>query len=296
MSRAVLAPGLRVLQRSHDELQIGLGREVRLRVPATEPVRRTLDRLQRGEAVPSDPATRAVLDLLAPVLVDGAGLVVDGIAAGDVAATALSAPGDYRERLAARRRATVAVRGDLGVPGADPGRLLDAAGVHVVPVPQPETVVLVLATGEVDRDELDPLVRAGTPHLLVRVVEGTAVVGPFVHPGRTACLRCLDAHAQVGDPEAPLLTARHARAATDRHDGVAEPVDNALASLAVSWAVRDLLTYLDGGRPATWSAVITLPLRLAAATQTEWLRHPGCGCAWLPDALTDTQPSRTMGA
>jgi bacteriocin biosynthesis cyclodehydratase domain-containing protein len=279
-----------VLRRSRDELQIGLGREVRLRVPATEPVRRTLARIQRGEVVPNDRASRAALDLLAPVLVDGAGLVVDGIAPGDVAATALSARADYPERLAARGRATVAIRGDLGVPGADPRRLLHAAGVRVVPVPHPETVVLVLAAGEVDRDDLDPLVRASTPHLLVRVVEGTAVVGPFVHPGRTACLRCLDAHAQVGDPDAPLLATRHARAATDRHDGVVEPVDNALASLAVSWAVRDLVTYLEGGRPATWSAVVTLPLVLAAATQTEWLRHPGCGCAWLPDV----QPSRTM--
>jgi bacteriocin biosynthesis cyclodehydratase domain-containing protein len=251
-----------------------------------------LDLLLRGEALPDDPATRAVLELLTPVLVDGAGLVVPGIAAGDAAAAALSNPTDFPARLAARARARVAVRGELGVPAAEPRPLLDAAGVGIAPGPDTATVVLVLVTGEVDRGELDPLLRSGMPHLLVRVVEGTALVGPFVDPGRTACLRCLDAHAQVRDPDAPVLAARHAHAATDRHDGVAEPVDNALASLAIAWAVRDVLTYVEGGRPATWSAVVTLPLGLAAATQTEWLRHPDCGCAWLPDA----HPSRTMGA
>jgi bacteriocin biosynthesis cyclodehydratase domain-containing protein len=291
MRRAVLAPGLRVLQRSRTELQVGLGRDVRLRVPDTEPVRRTLDRLSRGEALPDDPPTGAALELLAPVLVDGAGLVVAGIPPGDVAAVALRTP-DYPRLLAARAGASVAVLGDLGVAAGDPRALLGAAGVPIAGRHEAATVALVLRVGEVDREELDPLVRSGTPHLLVRLVEGTALVGPFVHPGRTACLRCIDAHTALDDPEGPTLAVRHALARTDRRDGVAEPVDSALAALAVAWAVRDVLSHLEGERPATWSAVVSLSPTLAAVTRTEWLRHPGCGGAW----LTDAQPSRTMEA
>jgi bacteriocin biosynthesis cyclodehydratase domain-containing protein len=290
MNKPVLAPGLRVIQRSRDEVQIGLGRDVRLRVPDTEPVRRTLARLLRGEALPHDAPTRATLELLAPVLVDGANLVHAGVLPGDVAAAALHSPGDYPARLAARGRASVAICGNLDVPAGDPGPLLSTAGVRVTTSLDSASLALVLCVGEIDRSELDPLLRSGTPHLLVRILEGTALVGPFVDPGRTACLRCIDAHAQLDDPEAPILAARHALARVDRRDGVAEPVDNALAALAVAWAVRDVLTHVEGDRPATWSAVVSLSATLTAVTQTEWLRHPGCGCAWLPDA----QPSRTM--
>jgi bacteriocin biosynthesis cyclodehydratase domain-containing protein len=280
--RAVLAPGLRVIQRSRGELQIGLGRDLRLRVPATEPVRRTLDLLQRGEAVPDDPQTRATLDLLAPVLVDGAGLVVAGVTSGDVAAVALRHPTDYPARLAARARATVAVSGVLSAPAADPRPLLTAAGLGIAPSVDSASVVLLLRTGEIDRDDLDPLLRAGTPHLVVRLVEGTALVGPFVEPGRTACVFCIDEHLRVEDPRAPVLAGRQALAEGDRCDGVAEPVDNALAAVAVGWAVRDLLSHVEGERPSTWSTVVSLSATLAAITQTEWLRHPSCGCTWLP--------------
>jgi bacteriocin biosynthesis cyclodehydratase domain-containing protein len=292
MNRPVLTPGLRVIRRSREELQVGLGRHVRLRVPDSEPVRRTLDTLRRGEAAADDQQTRKTLDLLAPVLVEGAGLVVGGVAPGDAAAAALHDPHGYRDRLAARSRARVAIWGDLAAPSADPRPLLRAAGLEVVTSVDSASVVLLLRSGEVDRGELDPLLRAGTPHLVVRLVEGTALLGPFVDPGRTACLCCIDAHLAVDDPEGPVLAARHARAASDRCDGIAEPIDNALAALAVAWTVRDIVTHVEGDRPSTWSSMVSLSATLATVTQTEWLRHPACGCTWLPDA----RPSSTMGA
>ena len=287
MVRPVLAPGLRVLRRSRTELQVGLRPEVC--VPDTEPVRRTLDHLVRGEAVPVDPETRAVLDALSPVLVDGTGLLTPGVAVGDVAAAAALDPSGYRDRLAARRSALVAVLGV--VPDLDPTGLLDAVGLPVTARPDDRpTAVLVLSLGEIDRVELDALVRTGTPHLLVRLVEGAVLVGPFVVPGHTACLRCIDAHRLVDDPSATTLVARHAAARASRQDGVAEPVDTALATLALAWAVRDLVTHVEGGRPSTWSTTVRIEPALAALTQTEWLRHPGCGCGWSSDAHS----SRTM--
>lgn len=287
MKRPVLAPGLRVLRHSRDELQVGLDPERRVRLPDTEPVRRTLGALLRGEALRDDPQTRHVLDGLLPVLVEGESLVAPDIAEGDVAATALRDPAAYPARLAARRAARIAVTGALG--DVDPAPLLSAAGLRIAAAP---THVLVLSTGEVDRDDLDPLVRDRLPHLLVRVVEGTTTVGPFVHPGRTACLRCLDAHHSARDPRVATMATLHARAAHDRWDGVAEPVDSALATLALAWAVRDLVTHVEGDRPTTWSATVELAAGLRSVVQTEWLRHPACGCGW----LTDEESSSTMEA
>jgi hypothetical protein len=54
--------------------------------------------------------------------------------------------------------------------------------------------------------------------------------------------------------------------------------------------VRDLVTHLEGDRPSTWSATVRISAGLRSVTQTEWLRHPACGCGWLDDA----QSSRTM--
>jgi len=283
MNRPVLAPGVRVLRRSRDVLQVGLAPHRRVLLPDSEQVRRTLGQLQRAETPADDLGSREVLDALAPVLVDATGLVVPGVAAGDVAAAALLDPVGYLDRIASRRRATVRVQGALD--DVDPRPLLTAAGLSTEPREhgRPPSVVLVLGVGEVDRDDVDPWLRSGVPHLVVRLLEGDAIIGPFVEPGRTACLRCLDAHRTEDDHRAAVLAASHARAGRHRHDGVAEPVDTALATLAVAWAVRDVVSHVEGERPATWSTTVRLSATLATVTQTEWRRHPACGCSWLPD-------------
>jgi bacteriocin biosynthesis cyclodehydratase domain-containing protein len=124
-------------------------------------------------------------------------------------------------------------------------------------------------------------VQLGTPHVLVRLVEGYAVVGPFVAPGRTACLRCGDAAATDLDPSWPLLVEQYSSlSARDRRDGATEPVDPALAALAGAWALRDVASYLQGHRPSTWSTTLTLDPLLADVRTETWLRHPACGCTW----------------
>jgi bacteriocin biosynthesis cyclodehydratase domain-containing protein len=111
--------------------------------------------------------------------------------------------------------------------------------------------------------------------------EGAATIGPFVVPGRTACLRCVDAHATDADPSWPLLVTQYAsRAGEDRCDGVPEPVDVMLASVSLAWAARDLASYAEGRRPGTWSATIRFDPYLTAIETQPWLRHPQCGCSW----------------
>ncbi len=141
---------------------------------------------------------------------------------------------------------------------------------------------VLVAVGEPARELTDRWVRGGTPHLLLRLVEGHVVVGPFVRPGETACLRCVDAHHTDLDPAWPLLVAQYADAVgRDREDAVPEPVDSALATLGAAWTAREVLSVVEGRTPATTSTTIRLDPHLTQVETQDWPRHPGCGCAGL---------------
>lgn len=274
--RPVIAPGLPVLTAPAGVLQVGLSAEHRLRVPDSPAVRRALELLARGETLPPERDFQRARSLLGPVLRDGDALIRPGIGAGDAASVALRHPASAAERLAARSRARIRVVGDLGV---DPGGLLDAVGLRSHPdEPEPASAVLVLSRGEPARDDSDALVRDGTPHLVVRAVESDLVIGPFVVPGRTACLRCCDLHRDDREPGygALLRDALLAR----RRDGVPEPVDTALVWVALGWAVRDLLRHAEGERPSTWSTTVSLDAPTGPGDVRRWAPHPDCSCTW----------------
>ncbi|WP_418059726.1 hypothetical protein [Pimelobacter simplex] len=154
--------------------------------------------------------------------------------------------------------------------------LLAEAGLATTPTAdEPGAVHLVLHPGPLPRERLDPLVRGSVPHLVVAGDATGMQVGPFVDPGRTACLRCVDAHASVTDPRRALLLAQAAAR------GAAQPAprDPVLDRLALAWAVQDLLRYADGDEPTTWSATVDLGPH-GVPERTPWGRHPGCGCSW----------------
>ncbi len=264
----LLAPGLRVVRRGPDRLQVGLLEGRRVLLPRTPTVERTLGLLLDRRPPDDDPGCAEVLAAL-----DRNGCLV---------------------RTPPRRppaSTRVAVLGHLepaGLPDAE--TLLVDSGLRVGPV-QAADAVLVLGAGELDRDRLDPLIRRGTPHLVVRLLDGGAVLGPFVVPGRTACLRCIDAHLGVHDPEHVAVTARYVRAtARARADGTPD-LEPALVRVALAWAVRDLLAHLGGRQPSTWSGTLTWGDLPAPPTLVEWRRHPRCGCVWQPAQ----PPSGTMG-
>ena len=52
-----------------------------------------------------------------------------------------------------------------------------------------------------------------------------------------------------------------------------------LVAVAAFWAARDLLRFVEGERPSTWSTSFDLGPS-AAPVAREWRRHPHCGCAW----------------
>ncbi len=256
-ARPQLAPGLRVVRRGPHHLQVGLYDGHRAVLPRSESVQRTLALLLERRPVGDDPAVLAVLATL-----DGHGLLT-------------------WEPSAARARPRVGLLGSLDVPGVPDARaLLEAAGLSPAPASGSVEVAVVLSVGEVDRVLLDPLVRAGTSHVVVRLVDGGAILGPFVVPGSTACLRCIDAQHSVHDPDHVAVTARYVRATGHpRADGTSD-VEPALAALALAWAVRDVAAHLAGREPSTWSRTILLSDAPARRVEHSWLRHPRCGCCW----------------
>jgi hypothetical protein len=266
----LLRPGIAVLNRSPGVLQVGLSAPS-LRLPDVPAVRALLDELAEpaGHA-PSDDLPAEAAAALAR-LVD-AGLAVPAV--GDVAAHLLAQTGpDAVRRQAARAAAPVAVDAPVS-PRSLLDPLLAAAGL-VVAAPENSAVLLVVADGPLSRERLDPLVRASVPHLLVSGDATGVRLGPFVSPGRTACLRCVDAHESLHDERLPLLLAQAARHSAQRPP----PRDPVLDQLALAWAVRDLARFAEGEEPSTWSTTVDLGPG-GAPVLTRWGRHPWCGCAW----------------
>lgn len=283
MGTPLLRPGARLLRRDADHLQLGLDPAHAVVVTDTPEHRGLLGAWCRGELtelLTTHPLGRRLRE---------AGLVVE-------AREARGGRSRYAE--AARLLHSPAESGDdarpapvrLEVYGGEPGALvahrlaalLAEAGVPLAPEPPgPSGLGVLVGVGQPTRTRLDPWVRDGVAHLVVRVDEGVGTVGPFVCPGRTACLRCLDAHQGERDPRWPLLVEQHARwAGLDRADGVPEPVDPSVVALVAAWAARDLLAWRAGSLPSTWSATLRVAPDAAAPTSRAWTRHPGCGCGW----------------
>lgn len=219
-------------------------------------------------------AHRAGDDLAAPLARRAAG-VVEVLPAGGAGAIAVAA--DLVSLLAAAgcRPRVVAPEVDVPCrPRARPAAARDTAG----PV---QVLGVLVVLGEPRREEADRWLREGTPHLVLRLTEGDALLGPLVVPGRTACLRCVDAHLTDVDPVWPLLVRQYADAcARPRDDALPEPCDPVLARLAASWTARDVLTHLEGGSPSTLSTTVRFGPELSALETQTWSRHPGCGCTW----------------
>ncbi|GAB2983265.1 hypothetical protein [Nocardioides montaniterrae] len=257
-----LRPGRPVLRRDDRTLQVGLG--------------------PRGVRLPDTEAIRDLLRSLDPLAVDPAEVAADDFevrrALGDLEEAGHLAPAPApSEPSTSDRSDTITITAESAELVRRAQSLVDLAGLRVDDAAG--AVTLALSIGPISRAVTDDLVQRGRPHLVVALVEGSWRVGPFVVPGATACLRCLDAHESDRDPRHGLLVEQAARAARL----APEPLDALLTTQALARAVHDVRAYLAGGEPSTWSATLDLPAPEAAAAApltTRWLRHPDCGCAW----------------
>ncbi|MDO9458055.1 hypothetical protein [Nocardioides sp.] len=246
---ARLAPGVHVVPRDDDHVQVGLDPPARVIVRRDPDLLGLLDALRRGWPTPEPTASEAAL----LGALDEAGLLV-------VAGRQAPASG------------TVAlVDLDLGLgPMAD---LLRRRGVTAATAAAPPDLYVVGSAGPVARADLDDWLSEGAPHLLLAGTgrPGSLRLGPLVEPGVTACQRCVDAAEADLDPRRTLVVEQLAALPT-------APLDPALVAVGLAWAAREAAAYVAGGRPLTWSA--TVDLDGPAPVVRTWQRHPHCGCAW----------------
>ena len=183
--------------------------------------------------------------------------------------------GDHPASLARRRGFAVQVHAPGSARGL--GRLVAVAGElgglpvdTTVPGSEPELLV-VASVGEPARDSIDSAAQSGMRVLPIVLAEGRAVVGPWVHRGRTPCLRCADA-AEARWGGRPALPP--ADRGSDRPHGVGVGVLQAAAALVVG----DALAAADGKRPVTVASRWVLGPRPGAATHRDVAFAPECSC------------------
>lgn len=113
-------------------------------------------------------------------------------------------------------------------------------------------------------------------HLLVRVGDRHARVGPVTVPGSTACARCLDLHAGEADPAWPAIAGQLSRRT------LTAPPSLSVHEIA-SRAARRLSSRLTGvAGTATDDVVESISIEDGLVTRASVRPHPECGCAALP--------------
>ena len=176
-----------------------------------------------------------------------------------------------------RRAAAIAVDGS-GMVADEIRRLLPRARVAIG---DPSTTAdLIVAC----RRRTSPIAVAGRPAHAYRTVptcgrrSATCVglVGPFVLPGTTGCLRCVDARRADLDPAWPTLLDEADRA-TRR---VVAAVDEPLATVVAALAVHEIAVWASGLGPQTLGAVVEIPYGFGPVQRLDVDLHPQCGCGW----------------
>jgi hypothetical protein len=198
------------------------------------------------------------------------------------AVLAASGVGRVNVRDAGTAAAADAVPG--GLTAADEGRPRGPAAADAVrraspladlrALPDASADLVVLARPWAASDPLaGALQRAGVPHLVADVRGRTGVVGPFVVPGRTSCLRCADLHRRDADPAWPVLAAQLT---------AGEPLSGGATTTCLLTAVTaalQVLAYLDGAAaPVTLGATLELRPPDPVPVLRRWPAHPACGC------------------
>jgi hypothetical protein len=134
--------------------------------------------------------------------------------------------------------------------------------------------VVVLARPWAASDPLAAAIhRSGVPHLVATVRGETGVVGPFVMPGATSCLRCADLHRRDADPRWPALAAQLTAAEAPPSGATVTCV------LTAATAAVQVLAYLDGtAAPASVDATIELRPPDLIPRLRPWPAHGECSC------------------
>jgi len=163
----------------------------------------------------------------------------------------------------------------VGVAGEGPlaEAVAERLAAHGFPLDatSPDVVVVAPATVEADRVEAARLCRQGIPHLVARYGHGQATLGPFVLPGATSCLHCLDLGRREADPAWPLIVFQLAR--------IQPPDDELLIDWLTAGVSAQLAAWSTGRLPETASATHCFDRWEGASSWIAWPVQPSCGCA-----------------
>jgi hypothetical protein len=142
------------------------------------------------------------------------------------------------------------------------------------PRPLSSTQQLVVVTDEVDLSaECRRLNQDATPHLVVTCRELIGRVGPFVLPGRTSCLLCLELSRRDRDSHYALVWRQRLR----QPQPECEPL---LAAVTATIAASHVTTWAAGGTPPSVDAVLDVVAPDARVERRPTGPHPECGCTW----------------
>ena len=154
-------------------------------------------------------------------------------------------------------------------------QVLVAASVEAAEVAEGE---LAVAVGHY---VLDPALhglwlRRDVTHLPVVYSDTSIAIGPFVVPGVSACLYCLQRHASDADPAWPAIASQLW--------GRRSPADTELmASEAAAIVAREVVARLDE-RADLASDQLVIDAATGVRTRREFEIHPDCGCVSLSAA------------
>jgi bacteriocin biosynthesis cyclodehydratase domain-containing protein len=293
--RPTLRPGLRLLRRDRAALQLGFewpGLATVRDTPAIRAVLHCVDGFRGPDgvvlaAIEAGHGRRACEEALAALIECGA--VVDADTPRDRAVPEpswaawwlLAGPLKRADDVAhARLRRTVTIAGSGSV-AEQVRRLLPASHVRATAEATGADAVVLATDGEPARSLSDQVMQRGIPHLFACVRDLLGVVGPFVLPGETACLRCVDAARSDLDPAWTTLL----------DSAAAKPpqvpaVDEAMAVLVAAWAVHEIALWASDVQPQTWGHVVEIPYGSGAVERIGYDRHPRCGCGWFGEEDT----------
>lgn len=155
--------------------------------------------------------------------------------------------------------------------------VLAAAGTPVVVARTPDeaeraSCTLAIAIGHF---VLDPgyyglWLRRDLPHLPVVLGDSSVAVGPFIEPGSTACLYCLQRHANDADSAWPAIASQlwGRRSALDT-----ELVASEVAAIVARFALARLQ-----GDAASASDQLVIDGATGQQSRRDFAVHPDCGC------------------
>jgi hypothetical protein len=285
--RPILRPGLQVLRRDARTLQLGLDWPGLATLPDSAALQavlaavdgcRTVEQVVAHALMCAPDAAEVEVSAALEGLLDCGALVDQATTHRSnlrepawAALWLLSGPHrDPAELARLRLSCAVEVRG-AGIVAAELRRALASSDLRS----DGSDVVVVAGDTEPDRDRGDLPMHRSVPHVWVWVRELVGVVGPFVVPGKTSCLRCIDEARADLDAAWPTLVA----------SSVAKPLpvpacDPLLAALVAALAMHDLGLWASGLRPLSWGRMIEVPQGFGLISSEDFAPHPRCGCGW----------------